>query len=65
MKTVSESEYQKILEIQQKNNNPYHEHFKGSRKTLIVFGREIVSCLIGGNALDIGCLLYTSPSPRD
>ena len=54
MKNVAISEYERILEIQKQNGNSYHEHFKGSRKTLIVYGREVVSTLIGGNSLHLG-----------
>jgi len=56
MKNVDESQYQKVLELQKTNNNPYTEHFRGSRKTLVVFGREIVSTVVGGNSLHLGSL---------
>ena len=53
-KQVTEEEYQKILALQIINNNSYSEHFRGSRKTLIVFEREICSVLSGGDNLHLG-----------
>lgn len=56
MKSVDENKYQQVLQLQKINNNPFSEHIRGSRKTLIVFGREVVSTVTGGNALDLGDL---------
>lgn len=56
MKNVDANKYQQILELQKLNNNPFTEHIRGSRKTLIVFGREVVSTVAGGNSLDLGNL---------
>lgn len=53
-KQVSDIDYQRLLAIQIANKNPYSEHFRGSRKTLIVFDREICTSLSGGDVLDIG-----------
>ena len=30
-----------------------------------VTGRKVMDTTINGNTLDVSCLLYTSPSPRD
>ena len=56
MKEVNAERYNQVLKLQKINNNPFTEHFRGSRKTLIVFGREVVSTVAGGRSLDLGNL---------
>jgi hypothetical protein len=56
MKNVDENKYQQIIQLQKLNNNSFTEHIRGSRKTLIVFGREVVSTVAGGNSLNLGNL---------
>lgn len=51
---VTEEEYKQLMELQIANGVPFSELIKGSRKTLIAFGRSICSICYTGNSLDIG-----------
>ena len=53
-KPVSLERYSELVELQKKNGVPYSEHFKGSRKTLIVHNKPFVTLLTGGNYLELG-----------
>jgi len=51
---VTPERYSELLELQIKNGVPISEHFKGSRKTLIVYNQPFVTTLAGGNYLELG-----------
>lgn len=51
---VTDQEYNQLVELQKQNGVPYSELIKGSRKTLMVFGRPICSICYSGHSLDIG-----------
>lgn len=53
-KSVSPEKYAELVELQKKNGVSFSEHCKGSRKTLIVYGKPFVTLLDGGNYLEIG-----------
>ena len=51
---VTEEEYNQLMDLQKANGVPFSELIKGSRKTLMVFGRAICSICYSGHSLDIG-----------
>ena len=49
-------EYNKLIQVQINNGVDYSEQYKGSRKTLIVRNKPLVSLLLSGSYLDLGNL---------
>jgi hypothetical protein len=46
---VTEEEYNQLMDPQKANGVPFSELIKGSRKTLMVFGRAICSICYSGH----------------
>lgn len=53
IREVSLAEYNKLINLQIENGVSYSEQFKGSRKTLIVKNRPLVSLLLSGSYLEL------------
>ena len=56
IREVSQDEYNKLINLQISNGVSYSEQCKGSRKTLIVKNRPLVSLLLSGSYLELGDL---------